>query len=108
MTRLHLAQRILFETIDEVVRFDADAFAPAHLDEGARTVFVAQFEPQLFAGGDGERDHLVAQMHARLFAHFRRDHRHAAPHHLLRVGLARVYDVVDGRPAAEVWTGRDA
>ena len=50
MTRIHLFERFFYEHIDEVVHFDAKAFAARHLDMRALLVFFRKLKPEFDAG----------------------------------------------------------
>lgn len=102
VTRFDLAQGVRFETVDQVIGFDAKAFAARHLDECAFAVFVRQLETKLLSRRRRQCDHLVSKMHARLFTTLRRDRCNAFFDDLLRIRLTRVDDVIYRLATAEM------
>jgi hypothetical protein len=44
MARFHFCQRVCLQTVDQIVSFDAETFAPAHFDVRTLAIFFRQFE----------------------------------------------------------------
>ncbi len=84
------------ELVDQVVGLDAEAFAAADFDVGAFLVFGGDVVAEFDGAARRERDHLVAEVRVVVglvgVAHAAQGLDDVG----LRIGLARVDDVVDG------------
>ncbi len=89
------------ELVEEVVGFDAVAFAAADLDEGAELVFVGERVAEVDGAARSHGDHLVAEVGVVVGGFGEAHASEGGDDVVLRVVLAGVDDVVDGVGAAE-------
>ena len=97
LARVHFGARGGDELVDQVVGLDAEALAPADFDVGPGQVFVGNVVAKFDGAARRERHHLIAEVRVVIglfgIAHAAQRLNHVG----LRVGLARVDHVVDGR-----------
>ena len=102
MARVDFGARGGDELVDQVVGLDAETFAAADFNVGFFLVFFRDVVAELDGAARRERDHLVAEMRVVIGLIGVSHAAQGLDDVGLRVRLARIDDVVDGRGAAEV------
>src|SRR5258708_22238297 len=82
------------ELIEQVVGFDAEAFAARDLDVGTRLVFVAERVAEFGGAARRERDHLVGEMGVVIGGFVMAESAEGFDYRVLRFGLAGVGHLV--------------
>ena len=90
------------EAVDEVVGFDAEAFAAGDLNVGAALVFLGDGVAQFFGTARGKRHHLVGEVGVAIRGFGVAQAAQGFDDVGLRVGLAPIDDVIDGLRSAKV------
>ena len=78
------------ELIEQVVRFDAKALAPADPDEGSRLVFLAQVVAELGRAAGSQRHHAVGKVREMVGSFFMTQIAQGFLHGVLRFRLSYV------------------
>ena len=101
MACANFRQRFLAQRIQEVVGFNAQAFASGDLNVRTLPVLLGQRESEFVAAGRGQRHHFIGKVNGicRLFVEAQRFQ--PLNHNVLQIGLAAVDDIIDPMRVSE-------